>query len=72
MLIVYTVNWKLSLYLISDIDECMTENGGCNQTCTNQIGSFVCSCNVGFELDIDGLACNGKLSLVMYIYSSLE
>ena len=40
----------------------MTENGGCNQTCTNQVGSFTCSCDIGFELSADGLDCDGQLS----------
>ena len=41
----------------SDIDEC-TENP-CEQSCTNTIGSFTCSCNNGYVLDEDGRSCNG-------------
>uniref|UniRef100_A0A1X7SDX5 EGF-like domain-containing protein n=1 Tax=Amphimedon queenslandica TaxID=400682 RepID=A0A1X7SDX5_AMPQE len=33
-----------------DIDECRNSNGGCEQLCTNTIGSFFCSCNKGFNL----------------------
>ena len=51
--------------VIPDIDECTTENGGCNQTCTNQVGSFTCSCGTGFELNVDGLDCDGQLSYVI-------
>ncbi len=32
-----------------DINECATNNGGCNQVCTNTIGGFYCSCRQGFE-----------------------
>ena len=43
-----------------DIDECDTANGGCEQRCTNTIGSFFCSCGVGYRLDGDGLYCTGE------------
>ena len=45
---------------IVDINECDTDNGGCSQVCTDNDGSFVCSCNTGYELDADGTTCNGK------------
>ena len=45
---------------IADINECDTDNGGCSQVCTENDGSFVCSCNKGYELDADGTTCNGK------------
>ena len=41
-----------------DIDECATENGGCAQTCTNDVGSFACSCGDGYTLNADGAACD--------------
>ena len=41
-----------------DIDECTIGNGGCDQTCTNLEGSFVCSCDGGYELNTDGLLCD--------------
>ena len=28
-----------------DIDECLNQNGGCSDVCTNTEGSFKCSCN---------------------------
>ena len=43
-----------------DINECNTNNGGCNQVCTNTIGSFECSCNTGYELSANPLICVGK------------
>lgn len=33
-----------------DDNECLENNGGCQQKCLNNQGSFDCSCNVGFEL----------------------
>ena len=49
-----------------DIDECSVNNGGCNQTCNNSIGSYKCSCGSGYTLKKDGLGCDGK-----YVFSRL-
>ena len=46
-----------------DINECETSNGGCEQMCSNTIGSFACSCDVGYQLDRNGFNCNGKQNL---------
>ena len=48
------------MYGPTDIDECLTNNGGCAQNCTNTIGSYYCSCNKSYVLGSDGHACNGK------------
>ena len=45
-----------------DIDECITNNGGCEQLCTNTIGSFNCSCTDGYNLK-SGKVCDGKINL---------
>ena len=45
-----------------DDDECATANGGCAQTCSNTVGSFTCSCDAGYTLNADGLACDGNLT----------
>ena len=48
----------------SDIDECATSNGRCEQICNNTIGSFYCSCDTGYQLDGNGLNCTGEFSVV--------
>ena len=45
----------------TDIDECADNNGGCNQTCTNSIGSYQCSCQDGYMLNEDGYNCAGEI-----------
>ena len=51
------------LHLIADINECSLEGDGfCDQGCNNTVGSFSCSCSEGFELNSDGLSCNGELN----------
>ncbi|KAI8488057.1 carbohydrate binding [Branchiostoma belcheri] len=39
-------------------DECASSNGGCEQTCTNTPGGFLCSCQHGYTLNRDGLTCD--------------
>ncbi|XP_019631437.1 PREDICTED: cartilage oligomeric matrix protein-like [Branchiostoma belcheri] len=42
-----------------DTDECVI-NGGrgpCDQICTNEHGSYRCSCQAGYQLDVDGVSC---------------
>ena len=47
------------MHCSTDIDECAEVNGGCQHTCVNTEGSFLCDCDDGYELDSDGLGCNG-------------
>ena len=44
-------------FLLSDINECNSGNGGCSQTCTNTLGSFQCSCASGYQLSSNGRSC---------------
>ena len=46
--------------LLADIDECELDLDNChvNATCADVFGSFVCTCNIGFEGD--GVNCVGK------------
>ena len=46
-----------SVTVCEDINECLTNNGGCNQVCTNTGGSFQCNCTEGYELSGDQLTC---------------
>lgn len=33
-----------------DVDECKTGAAQCQQTCTNTLGGYECSCREGFQL----------------------
>ena len=48
------------IVIITDVDECQTNNGRCNHTCTNMFGSFECSCDLGYSLALDGFDCDGE------------
>ncbi|XP_066270954.1 fibrillin-2-like [Branchiostoma lanceolatum] len=49
--------WTETALFCEDIDECTSQNGGCNQTCTNTVGGYNCSCSEGFVLDGDEHNC---------------
>ena len=56
----------------NDINECETNNGGCdsNAICTNSQGSFNCACKFGFLGD--GMNCTGILFfLSFFLFFSL-
>ena len=55
-----------------DINECTTSNGGCEHSCTNTIGSFTCSCATGYQLDENGLNCNGESTFIMAIQRLID
>ena len=44
----------------TDIDECADGTHRCAQTCTNEIGSYSCSCDSGYRLAGDSFRCYGK------------
>ena len=44
----------------TDVDECRTNNGGCDHFCHNYYGGHECSCRPGYTLEDDGHECVGK------------
>ena len=57
--------------VISDINECVVDNGGCNQTCANTQGSFECSCGTGYKLAGNAIDCDGKINFICTIATSI-
>lgn len=43
----------------SDVNECMFVNGGCEDICVNDIGSYHCNCSGDTTLAENGFACEG-------------
>ena len=56
---------NMDLFYI-DINECSLSNGGCAQVCNNSIGSYVCSCNAGYNLENDNHTCSGYFYLFLF------
>ena len=52
--------------IVSDINECLTDNGGCSSfaVCINTQGSFSCRCNAGFSGN--GIKCTGLFLIMTY------
>jgi len=42
---------------ISDVDECELGVSHCAQSCRNLRGSYMCTCEPGYQLGIDGKSC---------------
>jgi len=55
--------------MIVDINECLSSP--CGHTCTNTVGSFVCSCYDGYVLDSDGSSCNGYNGIIVLMHFQL-
>ena len=55
----------MGLLISLDIDECLSNSGGCAEFCYNSMGSFYCQCSTGHELTDNKLDCQGK---DVYIY----
>lgn len=53
---VLCIECLLSLSL-SDTDECMFNNGGCQHVCVNTVGSYECRCKEGFFLSDNQHTC---------------
>ena len=48
------------LELFSDINECAVGDGGCEHSCNNTLGSYICLCDEGYELNDDNHTCKGR------------
>lgn len=47
----------LSGSIVTDVDECLDNNGGCQQVCVNTMGSYECQCTEGFFLSDNQHTC---------------
>ena len=45
--------------ILIDINECTINNGGCEQICINDVGTYHCKCNHGY-ISSDNHTCDGK------------
>ncbi len=57
-------------YDLSDFNECVVNNGDCEQQCTNTITSFNCLCTSGYILEANGFNCSGKSLFVLMAHST--
>ena len=64
MVLVFFPLMDVLFTLFLEVNECLDNNGGCNQTCINTAGSFQCNCSTGYVLAPDGRGCNGIYTTV--------
>ena len=55
-----SMNTNQLILIVTDINECLSNNGSCSQTCTNTNGSYICSCQLGYVLSVNNRTCIGK------------
>ena len=56
----YSFNECLFCHMLyTDQDECAVNIDGCDHNCHNSNGSFSCSCNNGYSLNVDNKTCDG-------------
>lgn len=58
-------------YVISDVNECMGENGGCEQLCIDLPGTYRCSCVDGYLLTENKVNCTGIHSSIKLTFHPL-
>ena len=66
MTVMDSLDFFFFLPSLIDVNECSTNNGGCDQICNNTKGSYECKCRSGFLLSSDKHKCNGKSKKIGY------
>ena len=62
VLVSYLKNSFTQCYtIVIDVNECDTNNGGCEQNCNNNVGSYSCTCDIGYQLGNDYHECPGEV-----------
>ena len=64
-------NLFLFLPFLSDIDECLVNNGDCQNECINFAGGYSCTCLEGYTPDLkDPRKCRGSLYASTFAFSN--
>lgn len=58
-----------SAVFMKEVDECETQNHGCEHECINTLGGYECSCRIGFELHSDKKHCEGGLIAAQVLFN---
>ena len=46
--------------IITDVNECLDNNGNCSHDCVNTVGSYYCKCPAGYNLQPNKHECKGE------------
>ena len=62
------MTYKVVMFKIVDVDECAAVPSPCDSTngdCMNSpAGSYTCTCDSGYVLNMDGINCDGTFILI--------
>ena len=47
----------------AEINECLVNNGNCQDSCVNTVGSYYCVCDTGYKLRLDKHRCKGTVCI---------
>ena len=50
-------------FVLTDINECTEDTDDCSHDCYNTVGSYLCDCPTGYELDTDEINCIGNCKI---------
>lgn len=56
---IFVTGWDVIKISLPDIDECGLGTDLCTHECMDTVGSYICSCRLGYSLDTDGHTCSG-------------
>ena len=62
----FALNILLIHLILHPVNECETQNGGCDETCVDTPKAFFCQCGQGYSLAADGKTCNGNCQKYNY------
>ena len=58
----------VNIFSILDLNECILGTHLCEHTCGNDIGSYQCICDTGYQLEGNGLNCSGIIYTLYILY----
>ena len=64
LVVYYYFVCALVFFNLTDINECLNNNGGCSHNCTNTVGSYYCECSDGYVLQSNQHDCEGEYILI--------
>ena len=60
-----------SLLRTLDVGECLMGIHNCSQGCIERMGGFECECDDGYNLEDNGVSCEGINSVICNNYKAL-